>query len=152
MMTRMIPIAAIAALLMVGCEKSPSGSAAAVDEARSDAAANTSSAREDATAKSVKADTKVATATQDYVETRGEAAAKLSKVESEAMITKAKADLEVATALADGRHSVALEKCEVLDGAQKNACVSAADAAHALERSEAIALRDKALLRAEQHR
>jgi len=149
MMKRMIPIAAIAALLIVGCEKSPSGSAKAVEEARTDAAVSVDAARDDAAAKRDKANTKVAAATKDYVETRDDAAAKLSDVESAALVTKAKADFEVASTLADGRHDVAIEKCGVLSGTAKDACVSAADAAYAVEKSKATALRDGALLRAD---
>lgn len=151
MMNRLIPIAAIAALLMAGCEKSPTENAREVDEARDSAALNVDEARKDAGKTQDKTQAKVAEAQDDYAKTAASANRQLSVVEAEAMRKNAEAALEVATAEAEGRQSIAREKCGVLEGAEKDACLSSADALLASDQASAIAARDAILVEAERH-
>ena len=151
MKIRLIPIAVVAALMLAGCDKSSSDVSKAVEEARDDASVSVEAARKDAGTVEHKADEKVANAQQDYAETDASARKELSEVESEAMVKKAAAEFDFATAEAEGRHGVAIQKCEMFAGAEKDACMSGADATLATDKATAIATRDAALVQAERH-
>jgi hypothetical protein len=151
MMKLLIPIAAVAALMLGGCDKPAKESAKDIDKAREGAAVSIQDARQDANKTEDRADRKVADAQQDYAETTEAAQDKLSVVESEAMRKKAEAEYEVASTAATGHHDVAKQKCDVLAGAAKDACLSGADAALATEQAMAVASRDQALVLAESH-
>jgi len=151
MKLRLIPIAAVAALVLAGCEKSPTEVSKAVDKARDSASVSVDAARKDAGMAEDKADEKVANAQQDYAETDASARKELSVVEAEAMVKKANAEFDVANAEAEGRHGVAIQKCEMFAGAEKDACMSSADATLATDKAAAIARRDAALVQAERH-
>ena len=90
-------------------------------------------------------------AQQAYAESDEIAAKKLTKVESDAMIKTANADFDVASAEAKGGYDVAKEKCDALNGVDKTACLSTADATLAANQAEATAIRDAALVSAEHH-
>lgn len=151
MMNHLLPIATISMLLLVGCEKSANESVKAVDKARDNAAVTVDAARQDADKIEDRADKKVAAAQQAYVETNEAAFDKLSVVEAEAMSRKAQAEFEVASAEATGHHAVAKQKCDVLAGARRDACLSGADAVLSSEQALAVASRDAALVQAEDH-
>lgn len=149
MMIRLIPILALAALLLGGCNESASETAKDVSQAREKASTDMSTAQKDANKAENMADQKVAAAQQDYVETKAGAQSKLNKVEADAMVTVAKADFDVAMADLEGRHLIATEKCGMLKGAEKTACLSTADAALAADQAIATANRDAILVQAE---
>ncbi len=149
MMTRFLSILALAALLLGGCNKSPSETAKDVGQAREKAATDMSAAQKDANKAENKADQKVAAAQQDYAETKAGAQGKLNKVEADAMVTMAKADFDVAMADLEGRHLIATKKCGMLKGVEKTACLSTTDAALAADQAIATANRDAILVQAE---
>jgi hypothetical protein len=63
----------------------------------------------------------------------------------------ANAEFNVATAAAKGGYDIAKEKCDALSGVTKDACISTADATLESTRASATAIRDAALVSAEQH-
>jgi hypothetical protein len=141
MNNRLVLIAACASALLLGaCSKTPADTAKDVADARTDAnqVANA-------------ADSKVADAQQAYATTDQNALKKLTAAESEAMISTARANFDVANTDAQGRASIAREKCGSLAGAEKDACLSSAEAALASDQAAAIATRDAALVAAERH-
>ncbi len=153
MMNRLIPIIAVGALLLAGCNESPSETSKDVTKAREKASQDVSEARQDASKTESKSEEKVIDAQQAYAKTDANAREKLTDVESEAMAAQAKSDFEVATAEAKGRHTIAVEKCGALEGVDKKACVSTADANFAADEAVATANRDTALvLQAESNR
>lgn len=151
MLNRIIPVIALAALLMAGCDKSATDTSEDVAKARENASQDVSKAQQDANKTEKKANEKVAAAQQDYAETDASAHAKLTAVESEAMIKSAHADFDVAMAAAEGRHKIAKEKCGASEGVDNKACLSTADATFAAEKADIIAHRDEALVQAEHH-
>lgn len=145
MINRLIPIVAVAALLLAGCNEAPSETSKDVTQAREDASQDVSEARQDASKKESKSEEKVIDAAQAYAKTDANAREKLTAVESEAMASGAKADFDVAMAEAEGRHEIATEECGGLQGVDKTACVSTADANFAADEAAATAIRDTAL-------
>ena len=146
MMNRLIPIVAVAALLLAGCNESPSETSKDVTKATEEASQDVSEARQDASKTESKSEEKVIDAQQEYAKTDANAREKLTEVESEAMAAQAKADFDVAKTEAEGRHNIAVEKCGALEGVDKTACVSTADASLAAELAAATANRDAALV------
>lgn len=142
-------IATIAALSLVGCNKTPAETSQDVTEAREKASQDVSEARQDAGKTEAKAVEKVADARDAYAKTDASARAKVTEVESDALTTLAKADFEVAIAEAKGAYDIGTEKCGVLGGVEKNACLSTADAAFKAEEAIAIANRDASLVAAD---
>ena len=149
-LNRMLPIVAVAALMLAGCNKTPSETAKDVTQAREDASQDISEVRQDANKTESKAEEKIIDAQQAYAKTDAAARAKLIEVQSEAMGTTAKADFDVAIAEAKGIEDVAKKKCGVLGGAEKNACMSRAAATFAASEATATAERDAALVAAAQ--
>jgi len=145
MMNRLIPIVAVGALLLAGCNESPSETAKDVTQAREKAGQEVSEARQDASKTASKSEDKVMDAQQEYAKTDANAREKLTDVESQAMTAQAKADFDVAKTEAEGRHNIAVEKCGALEGVDKTACVSTADANFAAEVAAATANRDEAM-------
>ncbi len=96
MMNRLIPIVAVAALLLAGCKESPSETSKDVTQAREKASQDVSEARQDASKTESKSEEKVIDAQQAYSKTDANAREKLTEVESEAMAAEAKADFDVA--------------------------------------------------------
>ncbi len=150
-MIRLITIVALATFLLAGCNKTPSETSKDVAKAREVATQDSNAAREDASKTENKANENVADAQDVYAESKAGAQEKLSAAESKAMIAKAKADFDVALTDAEGRHSIAIEKCGSLKGVDKTACVSTADAKLASDQADATAERDSALMDAEHH-
>lgn len=149
MMIRLIPLVTVAALLLAGCDKSASETSKDVQKARQEASEDVSAARQEASKKETKATEKVTAAQHDYDKANASAHEELSETESEAMITMAKADFDVAMTEAEGRHSISIEKCDMLNGVDKKACVSSADAKLAVEKAKATADRDAILVKAD---
>ena len=145
MMKQLIPIVAVAALLLAGCNESPSETSKDVTKATEEASQDVSEARQDAGKTENKSEEKVIDAQQKYARTDANAREKLTDVESEAMAAGAKADFDVAKAEAEGRHNIAVEKCGALEGVDKKACLSTADANFAADEAAATAVRDTAL-------
>lgn len=151
MLIRIIPVFAVAFLFLAGCDKSADETTKSVAKAREEAGQEVTKAQQAATEIENNANEKLAEAQQDYAESDTSARAKLSKAESEAMISKAQADLDVAMAAAEGSHRIAVEKCGLLTGVDKNACLSTADAAFTADKASIIAQRDMTLVQAEHH-
>lgn len=149
MIIRLVPIIALAAVLLGGCNESATETSKDVSQAREKASEDVSAAQKEAMKDENKAERKVAEAQQDYAETRAGAQGDLSEAEAEAMATMAKADFDVAMAEIEGRHNIATEKCGVLKGVEKDSCVSTADAAFEADKAIAIANRDAILVQAE---
>jgi hypothetical protein len=124
----LIPIAAVAVLMLTSCKENASDTAKDVAKAQEEAAQKVDAARKDADKTAAKANEQVADAKADYAKTEAGAQKVLSKAESEAMIKTAHADFDVAIAEAEGRNKVAKEKCDALKGVDKDACLSAAEA------------------------
>jgi hypothetical protein len=114
MMKRLIPIAAVAVLMLSSCQETPSDTAKDVAKAQEEAGKKVDAARQDADKTVAKASDQVADAKADYAKTDADAHKVLSKVESEAMVKTAQADFDVAVAEAEGRNKVAKEKCDAL--------------------------------------
>jgi vacuolar-type H+-ATPase subunit H len=145
MMNQLIPVVAVMALLLAGCKESASETSKDVTQAREEASQEVSEARQDADRTENKSEEKVIDAQQEYSKTDANAREKLTEVESDAMANQAKADFEVAKTEAEGRHNIAVEKCGALEGVDKKACVSTADANFAADEAAATAIRDNAL-------
>jgi len=148
---RLIPIAAVAVLMLSSCQESPSDTSKDVAKAQEEAAQKVDAARKDADKTAAKANEQVADAKAEYAKTDANAQKVLSKAESEAMIKTANADFDVAVAEAEGRNKVAKEKCDALKGVDKDACLSSAEAALAADKASATARRDETLVAAEHH-
>jgi len=151
MIIRLLPILALAALLVGGCSKSPSETSKDVAKAREKASQDVTAAQKDASKTESKTDLKVAEAEMDYSKTEDGAHDKLNQVESEAMAKMAAAEFDVAMAEAKGRHNIETKKCGVLKDVEKTACLSAADATLAAEKATATANRDAHLVAADHH-
>ena len=149
MIKQILPIAIVAALMISGCEKSPSDTATDVAVARKDAIENIDEARSDANKTVIKAQDQVANAQKKYGETDQRALNTLTAAESDAMIKTANALFDVAKAEAKGRYNIEKEKCGAFDGAAKDACMSTAAAVRAEELAMATKMRDEALMSAE---
>jgi len=152
MMNRLIPLVAVAALLLAGCDKTPTETSQDVQKARQEASQDDNAARQDASKTESKANEKVAAAQHDYAKASASAQEDLSATESEAMIAMAKADFDVALTEADGRHSIEIKKCGALKDVEKTACLSSADAKLAADQANATAHRDAVLVQAEHHK
>lgn len=145
MIIKLIPIVAVAALLLTACDESPSKTAEDVTQARVEASQEVSEARQDADKIESRSVDKVVDAQQAYAKTAAKARQKLTRVESAALTARAKAEFDVANTEAEGRHNIAVEKCGALKGVDKTACASTADANFAADVAAATARRDTAL-------
>jgi|SRR5688572_3282443 len=82
----------------------------------------------------------------DVAQAREEIAMKkLTDGESAAMIETLDADFEVASPEPKSGYDVAQSKCDALNGVERTACFSAADAATAANLAEAATVRDAAM-------
>jgi hypothetical protein len=144
--SRLVPIAAVAALLIAGCNETPYETSEDVAQARKDASQDLGEAREEASQTENRVEEKVADARHEYAETDATARAELTEAQSEALSKTAKADFDVAITEAKGIEDVAIEQCGMLSGAEKTTCLNAADAAFAASKAKATADRDAALL------
>ena len=151
MMGRLIPVTAIAALLLVGCGETPSKTSKDVSEAREKAAVNINEASKDADKAINTAERKVRDAQQDLEKADANARDHLSDVEAAAMSKAAQANFNISEAEAKGRSDIAKEKCDALKGDSKESCVNIAAATLKAELSDAAAKRDADLLAAERH-
>lgn len=151
MIKRILPLVTLAALLISGCEKTPSDTAADVAGARKNAIENVGEARLDANGKVTEARNQVSEAQDNYAESDKNAAKALSEAESKAMIKTAKAQYEVAKVEAEGRYDIEKEKCTGLKGVTEDACLSSAAAVRAEALAKATEARDQVLLSAEYH-
>jgi vacuolar-type H+-ATPase subunit H len=150
-MNRLIPMIAVAALMLAGCKQNAADTAKDVANAQETAGQNTDAARQEASKTVAKANDQVADAKQVYDKTDASAHKKLSAAESDAMVKTAKADFDVATTEAEGRHDVAKEKCDALSGVDKDSCLSTANALLASDQATATAKRDAAFVDADHH-
>lgn len=147
--SRLVPIVALTALMLAGCNKTPSETSKDVSQAREEARQDVSEARQDASRTENEAEEEIVDAQQDYAQTDADARAKLTEVQAEGLSKQAKADFDLAMTEARGIEDVAKMKCGVLGGAEKNACLSAAAATYAASEAAAIADRDAALVAAQ---
>jgi len=152
MIRHMLPITAIAAMLLAGCDETPAETAQDVSEAREEAAANITATRQDAGEAINEADREVASAQQDLNRSNVNAREELGEAEADAMEKTAHAAFEVAEAEAEGRSNIATERCDAFTGAEKTACTSGVEATLASEMAMAVARRDAALAAAESNR
>jgi hypothetical protein len=148
---RLVPLVAVAALMLAACQETPSETAKDVAAARHDAVENVDAARQDKDKVVSKNNDQVADARQAYVKTDEIARQKLTQVESDAMVKTANADFEIASAEATGRNEIAVQRCDALTGVDKDACVSAAAATLASEQATATSNRDAMLVAADNH-
>jgi len=149
---RLVLFATAVALSLGGCNKTADETSKDVTQAREKASQEVSEARQDASQSEATAENKVIDAEQAYAKSDADARAKVAKVESEAMSTMAKADFEVAITEAKGRYNIGTEKCGILGGVEKKACISKADATLKADEALAIANRDAALVAAKNTR
>ncbi len=149
MNVKLIPIAIATALLFAGCQESQSDTAKDVAEARTEARKDSNEARQDASESAQEANKDVAQAGQTYGEKTDAARANLTEAEADAMRVNARSAYDIAVTDADGRHEIAKQKCDALTGTDKDACVSAADAALAADKANAEANRDATLASAD---
>jgi hypothetical protein len=152
MMSRSIPAATILTLMLCGCTETPAETKRDVSEAKQTAAESNDEAQTNANKEVLMANEKIVDEQQAQSETSEDSRKKITQFESAAMIAKARADFDVAITQAKGRQRVAKEKCDALDRAARNVCVSAVDATMAADESLAAANRDNALLVAEYHK
>lgn len=150
---RMIPLTlAVSLALVAGCKESSSETSRDVAEARVEAAESNDDAREDAAGDMADASGELAEARQDYREAEGDAHDDLNASESEAMVAAAHARYDVMHTAAQGRHKVAMERCDgMARGEERDACETEADGVLAVGESEAEQARDEALLAASRH-
>lgn len=151
MINRLIPLAAVAALMLTGCKETPSDTASDVADARQEATQDNSEARQDANAEIADANAQVNDAQTAYDEKSDDTRKKLTLAESEAMIKTAKADYDVAKVEAEGRDKIAKAKCDAFSGPEKTSCDNVAQATLVAETSSAAAVRDALLLDATYH-
>lgn len=150
-MNKLIPVVVFAVLFAVGCDSKSADTAEDVAEARKEASQDVKVARQDAAKTESKASQKVDAAQNAYAKTDANAREELSEAESEAMITTARAEYDVAITAADGRYTIAKEKCGALTGVDNKACLSTAEATHAADKAIITADRDSALMLADRH-
>jgi hypothetical protein len=115
----------VAALALVGCQQASSPSAVDRDVSNAKATAQ-------------KEDTK---ASQDEAKTVASANADLSDAEHKADVKKTDSAFDVAVTEAEGRHDIAIARCNGLAGDQQKACKDQADAALDLAKANAKAQR-----------
>jgi PBP1b-binding outer membrane lipoprotein LpoB len=151
MMIRILPLAIVAAMLIAGCQKSPSDAAEDVTQARQDAVEDIGAARKDADKEMVKEREKVTAAEQDYTKDEDKAITKLTEVEAEAMAKAANVSFGVAKAEIDGRYNIEKEKCGTLTASEKDACLTAAEAVQTRDMAIATKTRDESLVNANYH-
>lgn len=151
MINRLIPLAAVAVLMLTGCKETASDTANDVADARQEAAQDNSEAQQAANAEIADANADVANAQETYDEKSDDTRKKLTVAESEAMIKTAQADYDVSKVEAEGRDKIAKEKCDALSGADKDSCNHIAEATLVAEISSAAAVRDALLLDATYH-
>jgi outer membrane murein-binding lipoprotein Lpp len=149
MIRQLVPLAAIAVLMLAGCQETPAETAQDVSDARVEAAQNINAAREDANQEIDTAARDVAAAQRDFAKTDERAANALGDAESAALTKTAHANFDVAEAEAEGRNSIAVQKCEGFIGIDKDACLSSAAAILASELAVATTNRDTELVAAE---
>lgn len=150
MINRLLPIAAALALL-AGCQETPTDTAKDVAKAQSDAAQQTQEARKDANVEVSDANKDVRDAKVDFVKASDAALKQLTSAEAEAMVQTANATFDVAMTEASGRNKVALELCDPMMAAEKDACVSAAAVELAAAQAQATSTRDERLVTASHH-
>lgn len=148
-----IPIAtAIALLLLAGCKESPSETAKDVAAARNEANREADDARVTADRATAAADAKVDDAQQTHGQSEAKANEVLAEAEGKAASTIAQANYERALVEAEGRFKVENEKCDALTGTAKDACVSTAESALAVDKAAAESRRDASLAVADPQR
>ncbi len=143
---------AISLALLAGCQESSSETSRDVAEARVEATEANAEARHDAAEDMSEAGGELSEARQDYREAEGDAHDDLNESESEAMVASAHARYDVMHTEAQGRHKIAIERCDGMSrGQERDACVTEADGVLAVAESEAEKIRDEALLAASRH-
>ena len=150
---RMIPLTlAISLALLAGCQESSSETSRDVAEARVEAAESNTEAREDAARDMSDAGGELSDARQDYREAEGDAHEELNESEADAMVASAHARYDVMHTAAQGKHKVAMERCDGMSrGEERDACETEAEGVLAVGESEAEQARDEALLAASRH-
>lgn len=149
MFKSMIPIAAIGMLMLAGCQENSSETAEEVADAREDAAQDFNAALEKANKAIDSAQRDVVDARQDLARTERNAADDFHEVEAEAMTRNAHANFDVAETEAENRTDVEMDRCDALEDAAKDLCISNAEMTLAIALATATSTRDTALLAAE---
>jgi hypothetical protein len=119
MTNRIVPIAAIAALFLIGCGETPKEAANDVAAAGTESDQSTTDAQE-----------------------------KLGTVQTSALSKRAKAKYDLAITTAEESHRAAMQKCNEIGGADLIACENAAEAILTTANADAATLRDAELLAA----
>jgi hypothetical protein len=73
----------------------------------------------------------------DVAKAESKASSEVANARQDAMKDESKGNYEVAMAQADGKHKVALQKCEALSGDAQKACKDEADADYDLAKADA---------------
>jgi hypothetical protein len=152
MINRILPIVAIAALTLTGCQESADETAQDVSDARKEANENIADARTDANETMLTADENESDAIHTYANSDAKAQVKLRAAEADAISERARADYDLAIATSKGTHEVEVQKCDALDaGVDRTACKTTADAVLATATADAKARRDEALMTAKNY-
>jgi len=152
MIRQLIPVTALAALMLGGCGDTSNDTARDIRETRDDAAQNINAARDNAQDTINRVDRDVNELERDLARTNANAREQLNEAEADARTETAQAVFEVEEAEANGRHNIAMERCDAVTGVEKDACISTADANLASELAIAVSRRDNALVAAERNR
>jgi hypothetical protein len=113
----------VAALALVGCQQASSPSTVERDVSNAKATAQKDDAK----------------ASQQDAKTVANANADLSDAEHQADVKKSDSAIDVAVTEAEGRHDIAIVRCNALAGDQQKACKDQADAALELAKANAKA-------------
>lgn len=141
---------AFAVLVLGACEETPTETVLDVSAAQQEVSRDLVSARADATAEKAAASRILAEAKREHGSSAGSSQNELARAEALAMIKTAEADYVVTLAEADGVYGVALEKCDALDGADGDVCMSRALADLTNLKALALVRKDERLAQAEQ--
>lgn len=147
MINLIVPIAAIAALFLIGCGETPKGTTNDVAEANKQADKSITGA--DANEAVTKANESMADAVPTYARPDAEAQVKPGSAQANAMSERAQAQFDLAITTAQENYKAATQKCDALGGTVQITCKSAAEAILATANADASTKRDAALLAAE---
>ena len=143
---------AIAALFLIGFQDPAQEFASNVTQASVEVIKSVADARKDANEPMLKANEGEADAINSYASSDTEAQAKLAAAQADAISERARAEYYLAMATARENYRLAAQKCYALDrGVGRTACKNTADTLLAIASADAAAMRDVALMAAEDH-
>ncbi len=124
MKNRIVPLAAVAAMFLVGCGESKNEMASDVADANKDAG-------------------------DRYAQAQVEPEKKTGAMDADVRNKNTRSEFDLAMTKAKGTHKLATKKCDALAEVEKSACASTADAVLAAASTEATTTRDAALVTTE---